>query len=673
MTRDDGSEAAAAAPFLQARPEGVAPGEMDAEGWIHPRRARARVVPRRTLAPAELRWTRPGAGIDVADPEYRARRRAALAVFRSGQSARLHARTQRAWERVNTLAHTVDALRRRYAEAARAVVALRDDLRRTRRDARRARAASLPLDVGAMRLEANLRAELAVQRSAEADAGAAGVRAYDALDAARVALRSAAAAESSATSAFMAAWPAAFRPSFYAQPLDGPDAPWPLFLDDEEAAERPSGRENVAHSDAEEDEAEGEREDDTAGGGGPTGGGPHLAGGVEWEDTHGVLDAAHAAAAAASRAPSASLVLDAARLKDVAAAAAAASLSAVSPPGWEAIPGLASPALRAFRHGRTLLIVLKPSDGDDLVLGDIPASRQLGIAKTALARLLARFPSPPFAYYLSEASQRSAALRGAIVGAVPVFRGILDAHGTPIPEPPGGPPARGGGGGRRAARAPPTRGGALAAAESYCFTDGDIKKYVALASPAPKARATRLGVTTEPELGARLRSAGASIAGVGDGVGRCAMLLATNSPTDGHWEALLQWPPSGLGAAAPPGAGSGPPMIEFFDPYGRPPDADLDSWLPMSRRVALHEASNAVADGLAAAARQGWTTVANKTAFQTKSDTIDTCGRHVAVRLSRADLRLPAYTKWLAAQRAAGGDADYDATVTRLTGAIVGK
>jgi hypothetical protein len=106
--------------------------------------------------------------------------------------------------------------------------------------------------------------------------------------------------------------------------------------------------------------------------------------------------------------------------------------------------------------------------------------------------------------------------------------------------------------------------------------------------------------------------------------GRGVVLFLTESLTVGHWTGLLRKNTS----------------IEFFDPYGLPPDSQR-SWLTAAQKVRLHERLPALKTLLYSSP---YTITYNPFHYQTKSTSDNTCGRHTAVRLRHAKLSESQYS-----------------------------
>jgi hypothetical protein len=112
-----------------------------------------------------------------------------------------------------------------------------------------------------------------------------------------------------------------------------------------------------------------------------------------------------------------------------------------------------------------------------------------------------------------------------------------------------------------------------------------------------------------------------------DKQGRCILLFLTSSPTSGHWCCLLRRKDG----------------IEFFDPYGEPPDAQkkgadpalllqMDSRQPYLSRL-LRDTDVPVHY--------------NHHPFQKEKSDVNTCGRHSVIRCLFHKLSLKKYAKMI--------------------------
>lgn len=110
-----------------------------------------------------------------------------------------------------------------------------------------------------------------------------------------------------------------------------------------------------------------------------------------------------------------------------------------------------------------------------------------------------------------------------------------------------------------------------------------------------------------------------------DSKGRCIMLYLTESATSGHWCCLLK-------------KGN---TIEFFDPYGEPPEEAL-STVPKSKLQELDESRPYLTALLKASGKK---VSYNHYAFQKDKENVNTCGRHSVVRCLYAPYSLAKYKK----------------------------
>ena len=133
--------------------------------------------------------------------------------------------------------------------------------------------------------------------------------------------------------------------------------------------------------------------------------------------------------------------------------------------------------------------------------------------------------------------------------------------------------------------------------EDRDLTDGDMK---ALAHPA------RVVTYANIETWKRIPD-GATV------------LLLLTGPAVGHWLGLIRHGNS----------------IEYFDPYGKPPDADF-SWLSPETEAKLGESRKALTQLLDEAKAQGAVVTYNRHRLQSWAPNVQTCGRHVGARLASA-------------------------------------
>ena len=116
-----------------------------------------------------------------------------------------------------------------------------------------------------------------------------------------------------------------------------------------------------------------------------------------------------------------------------------------------------------------------------------------------------------------------------------------------------------------------------------------------------------------------------SIDSIFDIKGRSMLLYPVSSEYNGHWVCLLK-------------KGD---KIEFFDPYGKAPDKELD-WIGSAKRREFNVEEPTLSRLLK---ESDYKISYNKHPFQKDGATVNTCGRHCVVRLMFKDLSLDAYLK----------------------------
>lgn len=151
--------------------------------------------------------------------------------------------------------------------------------------------------------------------------------------------------------------------------------------------------------------------------------------------------------------------------------------------------------------------------------------------------------------------------------------------------------------------------GGLAEARDYPLSDADIRKILG----------RDIKITTYPEM-KHMRS----IDQLFDRKGRCIILFLTTSPTSGHWLCMIRRPSS----------------IEFFDPYGEPPDDGQKKEISLSMLQQLDEEKPYLTNLLRAS---GLKVYYNTHDFQKDRADVNTCGRHCVVRLLYAPYSLEKY------------------------------
>jgi hypothetical protein len=144
--------------------------------------------------------------------------------------------------------------------------------------------------------------------------------------------------------------------------------------------------------------------------------------------------------------------------------------------------------------------------------------------------------------------------------------------------------------------------------KGYALGDGDIRKILG----------DDINIISYPQL-ANMRSVEEAF----DDKGRSIILFPNVSPTMGHWCCMINHGDS----------------IEFFDPYGEPPEAQKKG-LGRSRLEALDIDRPLLTKLLR---ESGMPVFYNAKDFQSERSDVATCGRHCAVRLLFADRPLSKY------------------------------
>jgi hypothetical protein len=111
-----------------------------------------------------------------------------------------------------------------------------------------------------------------------------------------------------------------------------------------------------------------------------------------------------------------------------------------------------------------------------------------------------------------------------------------------------------------------------------------------------------------------------SIDKVFDSQGRSMMLFLTEDENTGHWICMIK-------------RGN---VIEYFDPYGTAPDADM-KWLNNQTREKLDEVEPRLSELMR---KSGYEINYNLYPFQASKDHINTCGRWSSMRLYYKDMTL---------------------------------
>ena len=147
---------------------------------------------------------------------------------------------------------------------------------------------------------------------------------------------------------------------------------------------------------------------------------------------------------------------------------------------------------------------------------------------------------------------------------------------------------------------------------AYPLSDGDINRIL---KPDTK-------IFTYPDLENMN-----SIDDAFDSEGRCMMLYPTTSEYNGHWVCMIKRPNE----------------IEFFDPYGKVPDTELE-WVSAEKRRAMNIEKPTLTRLFK---ESGYRITYNSHDFQKDNSDINTCGRHCIVRLLYKHLPLSAYIKMI--------------------------
>ena len=151
--------------------------------------------------------------------------------------------------------------------------------------------------------------------------------------------------------------------------------------------------------------------------------------------------------------------------------------------------------------------------------------------------------------------------------------------------------------------------GGLAEAKDYPLSDSDIRKILG----------RDIKIHTYPQLGEMN-----SIDEMFDRKGRAILLFLTTGPQSGHWLCLIRRKDS----------------IEFFDPYGEPPDRGQKKDVSRTMLEQLDEVNPYLTDLLR---KSGKAVYYNTHDFQKDRADINTCGRHCIVRLLYAPYSLEKY------------------------------
>ncbi len=175
--------------------------------------------------------------------------------------------------------------------------------------------------------------------------------------------------------------------------------------------------------------------------------------------------------------------------------------------------------------------------------------------------------------------------------------------------------------------------GGIGEVKDYPLSDGDIRKILG----------NDIKIWTYPEL-----KSVSDISKVFDPKGRAIILFLTQSPTEGHWCCLLNKQKG----------------IEFFDPYGDPPQGILQE-IPKPLRDNLDMNQPYLTNLLR---KSGRPIFYNDYPFQKDKKNINTCGRHCVVRCLYAPYSLEKYKSIIDKSKMSPDD-----FVSALTANMLGK
>ena len=130
------------------------------------------------------------------------------------------------------------------------------------------------------------------------------------------------------------------------------------------------------------------------------------------------------------------------------------------------------------------------------------------------------------------------------------------------------------------------------------------------------------------------------------------VIYVRTGPSFGHWTTLFR-----RGAE-----------LEVFDSAGAAIDQDL-LFLPPAERVALHETQPFLLEMLEDPARNTEQVEVNGMRYQRLTDAVNTCGRHVIVRLLHRNLSSEQYDAFMRGAKRRGET--YDQLVVRLTNPLL--
>lgn len=153
----------------------------------------------------------------------------------------------------------------------------------------------------------------------------------------------------------------------------------------------------------------------------------------------------------------------------------------------------------------------------------------------------------------------------------------------------------------------------LGQVKDYPLSDGDIRKILG----------NDISIITYPDLNKI-----DDINKIFDAKGRCILLFLTSSPTAGHWCCLLKKKKG----------------IDFFDPYGEPPEQQKEGADP----ILLDQLGQRQPRLLQLLKKSGLPVFYNTYPFQKDTKNINTCGRHCVVRCLYAPYSLDKYKRIIA-------------------------
>jgi hypothetical protein len=150
-------------------------------------------------------------------------------------------------------------------------------------------------------------------------------------------------------------------------------------------------------------------------------------------------------------------------------------------------------------------------------------------------------------------------------------------------------------------------------AEEYTLSDDDIRRLLG----------GNIKITSYPDLDKVQH-----INELFDRRGRAIIFFPQQSQESGHWTAMIK---NGR-------------EIEFFDPYGEPPDAQKDG-LSRTKKEELRMTRPLLSDLLE---NSGSRVIFNKVQLQEMADDVNTCGRHCVTRLLYSKYPIQRYRAMIA-------------------------